>query len=74
MAYFSVEGPTGDERGDIQASIISATIANAMKDKKGRLLQPKDFMPLFDRPKRDSSDLLRMVESLNRQMGGQDLR
>lgn len=74
MAYFEVSGPTGDERGDLQAAIVAATVANALKDKKGRMLRPKDFMPVFDRPKRSPDQMLQLVESLNRQMGGRDLR
>ena len=36
--------PFGDERNDLHAGIIAATIAN-VNSSKGRAFQPQDFMP-----------------------------
>lgn len=49
-AYERITGPLGADRGDVQAAIIAATVANTARS-KGRVLQPKDFVPKWDRPK-----------------------
>lgn len=48
MAYERITGPLGGRRGDVQAAIIAATVANSQR--KGRPLQPKDFIPKWDKP------------------------
>lgn len=49
-AYEQLTGPLGGRRGDVQAAIIAATVANAQRS-KGRALLPKDFIPKWDKPK-----------------------
>ena len=39
--------PFGEERADLRAAIIAATIANANRGKRGKRYKPKDFMPRF---------------------------
>lgn len=46
--------PFGSYRGDIQAGIIAATIAN-VNSQKGKRFQPSDFMPRF-RPAQGAED------------------
>jgi hypothetical protein len=40
--------PWGEERADLRAGIVAATIANLFR-RKGRTLKPRDFMPKFKR-------------------------
>lgn len=54
-------------------ALICTTIANfALKAKRGgRVYKVKDFMP---KEKQKPSDMLKMVEALNKKFGGVDLR
>lgn len=47
MAYYSIE-PWGEERGDLRAGIISATVANRGRGKGEKAHKPEDFMPFRD--------------------------
>lgn len=49
MAFFQLE-PWGTEIDDWRAGLIAATIANIMRDRKSRPLNPMDFMPRWDAP------------------------
>ncbi|WP_431772178.1 phage tail assembly protein T [Streptomyces cucumeris] len=49
-AYERITGPLDGRRGDVQAAIVAATVANSQRT-KGRPLQPKDFIPKWDKPK-----------------------
>lgn len=49
MAYERIAGPLGGRRGDIQAAIVAATVANAQRPKGKRALKPQDFLPVWDR-------------------------
>lgn len=58
-------------RADVLAGIVSATIANAMKGKKGKRLKPSDFMPEWGRPRTHSpNQMATMLKSLTRRFGG----
>ncbi len=48
MAFYELE-PFGAERGDLQAGIVAATVANANRDpkKQKRPFEAQDFMPKF---------------------------
>ena len=50
IAYYSIN-PFGEYRGDVQAGIIAATIANAnpYRGKNAKPLQPSDFFPKWDK-------------------------
>lgn len=74
-AFEEIEGPLGAARGDIQAGIISATIANALKGKKGKRHKPKDFIPEWGRGRGQTwQEQLAIVEGLNKAFGGADRR
>lgn len=47
MAFERVYGPVGPERGDIQAAVIAATLANIHRDPKKHPepYPPADFIP-----------------------------
>ncbi|MCP2339160.1 phage tail assembly protein T [Actinomadura rupiterrae] len=47
-AYERVAGPLGPDRGDYQAAIIAATIANGNRDEKSEPFTPADFLPDWD--------------------------
>lgn len=48
MAYYQME-PFGPERGDLQAGIVAATVANVNRDtkKQKKPYSAQDFMPKF---------------------------
>ena len=50
MAFFSLE-PWGTEVEDWRAALVASVIANVNRDpKKGKVFQPTDFMPRYERP------------------------
>lgn len=81
MAFFSIEGPTGEERADWRAGMVASTIANVNRDSKRqkRPYKPEDFMPKYEqqaitadtqeRPQADPG-LLGFVRGMQRRMGG----
>ena len=48
MAYYRMD-PRGEERADLRAGIVAATVANAARGRKSRTFKPKDFMPDFEK-------------------------
>ncbi|MDT3395431.1 hypothetical protein RKE29_01990 [Streptomyces sp. B1866] len=50
MVYERLTGPLGGRRGDVQAAIVAATVANAQRA-RGRALRPEDFLPVWDKPR-----------------------
>lgn len=46
QAYYTLF-PFGDRRGDLQAGIVSATVANVNRSKTTPLYNAADFMPRF---------------------------
>jgi hypothetical protein len=73
MTYYELE-PFGEERADLRAGIIAATIANCLARRKGRpAFRVTDFMPRFGREKRRTrtpDDMLKQVKILNMLYGG----
>lgn len=74
MTYSELE-PFGEERADLRAGIVAATIANCLARKKGRpAFRVTDFMPKFDQPprrERTPDDMLKQVKMLNILYGGE---
>lgn len=77
LAYYRVE-PFGEDRADLRAGIIASVIANVNRDpkKRRRAFRPEDFIPKFDRKdeRQPWQDQLKLVEMLNKALGGRDLR
>lgn len=75
MAYYQLE-PWGEERADLRAGIIAATVANAARDpkKRRRPFRPEEFMPKFDRRRQSWQEQLQLVEIINAALGGIDKR
>lgn len=48
MAYYRLD-PQGEDRADLRAGIVAATVANAARGRKSRAFKPKDFMPDFEK-------------------------
>ena len=44
MEYAKIE-PLSDERNDAMIGVLSALVANALSDKKGKKYKPEDFIP-----------------------------
>jgi hypothetical protein len=53
-AYYQLE-PLGEQRDDLHAGIIAATVANSGFAQPKRAATPADFMPFRDRTPRDES-------------------
>lgn len=45
-AYYTIE-PWGEERADLRAAIVAATVANGNRGKKQKPYKVEDFMPKF---------------------------
>jgi hypothetical protein len=74
MAYAGLE-PFGEERADLRAGIIAATIANVHRPGERDPYTPTDFMPCFGPPPPQTPDhMLSIVEVLNAAYGGVDMR
>ncbi|MGB9780618.1 phage tail assembly protein T [Caldanaerobacter sp.] len=52
MVYYTLE-PWGTEVEDLRTGIVASTIANVNRDpkKQKKPFAPKDFMPIWDKPK-----------------------
>ena len=78
MAYAGLE-PSGEERADLRAGIVAATVANTARDPKVQRdpFTPQEFMPKFETreaTEQTPEQMLAIVEMLNAAFGGQDLR
>lgn len=79
MAYFRLE-PFGEERADVRAALVAATVANMARDPKRRRrpFQLSEFMPRFERLEKGRrqtwEEQLHIVEMFNIAFGGEDLR
>ena len=77
-AEYSIE-PFGDVRGDLQAGIVAATIANVNRDpdKKSKPFTAVDFMPDFEGVSAETGQTweqqLAIVQMMNAALGGPDL-
>ena len=62
MDYAS-RNPFGEERADLRAGIIAATIANANRGKGSKRFKPSDFMPQFKRrtARRQTPDQMKQI-------------
>jgi len=77
MAFYQLE-PFGPERGDLQAGIVAATVANVNRDpkKQKRAFEARDFMPSFEgggggeRREKSPEELRRKWEMVVAAMGG----
>lgn len=78
MAFAQIEGPFWDQRGDYQAAIIAATVANALSGRRGKRYKPEDFLPRWKPrkpgPAQTWQEQLKFIEELNRALGGRDER
>lgn len=71
MAYERIAGPLGPDRGDYQAGVIAATIANVNRKKNSRKYRPADFIPRWMREAAKTPEQMRtkLIE-LTRLFGG----
>jgi hypothetical protein len=71
QAYSMIE-PFGEERADLRAGIIAATIANVNRKKGRKPYKPSDFMVEFakyEKPKQDLGTLVRKLSALKASLG-----
>jgi hypothetical protein len=66
MAYYSLD-PFGDDREDLRAGVIAATVANASRDpEKGKAFEPGDFFLLGKEPDPEQDAEKKSLEMLTR--------
>jgi hypothetical protein len=76
IEYHRIE-PFGEERADLRAGIIAATVANCLARGKGKpAFRPDAFMPKYDKPfvkKKPKTDeqLFHKIMALNKVFGGE---
>lgn len=63
MAYYAVD-PFGDQRGDLQAGIIAATVSNRWRGKNEAPAKPVDFMPYIEKPQQSAEEIQRTLRSI----------
>lgn len=74
MVFYQIE-PWGAEANMLGHAITASTIANAHRGKRGKRYEPKDFIPKFDRPKKQTTqDMINFAAMMTKMMGGKDLR
>lgn len=70
QAFYTLE-PFGDERADLRAGVIAATMANAWRGKGQKAASPQDFVMKFGRREDVSPDMLRLAAmKANAALGG----
>jgi len=69
LAYEEIS-PGDPERADLRAALISCTMANVMKAKKGKPLQIKDFLLKFDLPRKTAGEVRTKLFSWKASLGG----
>lgn len=67
-AFLAME-PSGEERADLRAGIVSSTIANAHRQKKGKTYKPKDFMVDFNRKEQTEEEQMAAAEAMAKAFG-----
>ena len=75
---FAILEPFGEERADLRAGIVAATVANCMARGKGRsAFKPRDFMPRFEEARREPatpSEHYQQVLAITQLFGGKIVR
>ncbi len=76
--FYKLE-PFGEERADLRAAIVAATMANIWRDKSAEPVEVSAFMPKFGAEEEteevpDWQRMLAMAEAMTAMMGGTDLR
>lgn len=75
MAYEELTGPLDDRRrGDHQASVIAATIANANRGKRSKRYRPGDFLIDWGPRRQSWQEQLAVVEQIHQVLGDKYLR
>ena len=60
-AEFAEVEPFGEERGDLRAGIVASVVANVNRGKNTRPFKASDFMPRFERPKKQTGEQMRNI-------------
>lgn len=69
-AFERVEGPLGGTRGDVQAAVVAATVANANRPKNKSAAKVTDFLPDWGQRRDTPDDMWAKARALNAAMGG----
>lgn len=54
MAYYRLD-PFGEDRADLRTGILASVLANLFGGRRAGRFKPLDFMPKFDRKRRQTS-------------------
>ncbi len=74
MIFYEVE-PFGSGVPYIGEGIIASTIANINRQKSKKAYSPEDFVPKFERKKKQSvDDMINFASMFTQAMGGEDKR
>lgn len=68
LAYAQVE-PWGEDRADLRAGIVAATVANAFRRQDSRAFTPQDFMPDFAEDEDPDAASARLMAALKAALG-----
>jgi hypothetical protein len=63
VAFYSID-PFGDQRGDLQAAIVAATVSNRLRNKTEKPAQPIDFMPFYREPEQKPEQIKNTLRSI----------
>lgn len=67
--------PWGEERADLRAGIIAATMANTVRNKSHRPYRPADFMARFEKkPDQDPAEMKATIMAYLRQVAAMEKR
>lgn len=71
-AYEQITGPLDGRRGDVQAAIVAATVANSQRGKGQRPRGPMDFLPVWDKSaqRMTPEEMWQAAVKANTAMGG----
>jgi hypothetical protein len=63
LAFYKID-PFGDQRADLRAGIVAATINNRMRGKNENTSQPVEFMPFREPIEQTAEEIKRTLQSI----------
>lgn len=69
LVWYSIE-PFGDQRADLRAGIIAATMSNRWRGKHEQPSEPIDFMPFHRRHKQTPDEMKALLRGVLRHAAG----
>lgn len=63
LAFYGID-PWGEQRADLRAGIVAATMSNRWRGKHEEAAEPVDFMPFRQEPEQTPQDIKRTLKSI----------